>query len=109
MCYGDAVILDEEKEISIMYHPYQPGKSSNLKDYRNVRLLRKVMENGEILTSGKTIKEISENVRKKLSGLPDEHKRFENPHIYKVGISEKLMNLRNSLIDKVRIKNKNIE
>jgi len=102
MYYGDAIVLEEERDIDIMHHPYQSGKSCNLKNYRNVRLLMKVMENGEIITPGKTIKEISQNVREKLSELPDEHKRFENPHIYKVGISEKLLNLRNKLVDEIK-------
>ncbi|NLA48528.1 MAG: hypothetical protein GX876_03590, partial [Bacteroidales bacterium] len=30
--------------------------------------------------------------------LPDEYKRFDNPHAYKVGLSEKLVKERNRLI-----------
>jgi nicotinate phosphoribosyltransferase len=104
MLYGDAIILEEEKEIDIMHHPYYPGKSCSLKKFRNSRMLKKVMDNGTILLPGRTAKEIAEYVRKKLSDLPDEHKRFENPHIYKVGISEKLMDLRNKLIDEIKSK-----
>jgi nicotinate phosphoribosyltransferase len=40
---------------------------------------------------------IREKVKENLSNLPAEYKRFEYPHIYKVGISEKLMKLRDEL------------
>jgi nicotinate phosphoribosyltransferase len=36
--------------------------------------------------------------------LPDEHKRFEKPHIYKVGISEKLNNIRNNMVNQIKRK-----
>ena len=103
--YGDAVILEEEKDIDIMYHPYQSTKSCNLKNHRNERLLKKMMGNGEVMLQPRKTNEIADFVRIRLSELPDEHKRFENPHIYKVGISKKLMDLRNKLVDEVKSKN----
>ena len=59
------------------------------------------MENGEIKIENRSVEEISEYVKNRLSLLPDEHKRFENPHIYKVGISEKLSELRNKLVKEI--------
>lgn len=103
--YGDAVVLEEEEEIDVMYHPYQLSKSCNFKNRRNERLLKKMMENGEILLHSRKTSEIADHVRKRLSELPDEHKRFENPHIYKVGISKKLMDLRNKLVDEIKSEN----
>ncbi|HEX6889305.1 MAG TPA: hypothetical protein VF141_01385, partial [Chryseolinea sp.] len=35
--------------------------------------------------------------QRRLKMVPEEHKRFYNPHIYKVGISEKLREKRNLL------------
>jgi nicotinate phosphoribosyltransferase len=35
--------------------------------------------------------------------LPEEHKRFNNPHIYKVGISEPLHQLRSDLRKKYKM------
>jgi nicotinate phosphoribosyltransferase len=35
--------------------------------------------------------------------LPDEHKRFNNPHIYKIGISELLQQLRSDLRKKYKM------
>ena len=62
----------------------------------------KVMENGEIAIENKSVMEISEYARHRLSLLPGEHKRFENPHIYKVGISENLYKLREQLIEEYK-------
>jgi len=62
-------------------------------------LLEKVMEKGEIKIGNKMVKEISDYVKHRLSLLPEEHKRFENPHLYKIGISKKLFDLRTKLIE----------
>ena len=58
------------------------------------------MDKGDIKIKNYSVKEISEYVKERLELLPDEHKRFENPHIYKVGISEKLFELRKKLMQK---------
>jgi len=104
MFYGDAIILAKETNIDEMYHPYQPLKSCSFENHRNELLLKKVMKDGEIQAPDKTTTEIADYVGKRLSKLPDEHKRFENPHIYKVGISRNLMELRNKLIENIKSK-----
>ncbi len=68
--------------------------------FKKENLTTKVMDNGGIKINNYSVKEISEYVRERLELLPDEHKRFENPHIYKVGISKKLFELRNKLMQK---------
>jgi nicotinate phosphoribosyltransferase len=89
-----------------MYHPHQPGKSLSVGPFRKDSLLRKVMEKGRIIRDIKKPAEIAEYVNARLLQLPEEHKRFENPHIYKVGISKKLMDLRSGIIDEIRRKYK---
>ena len=44
-----------------------------------------------------SLKDITAYAKERLMLLPPEYKRFENPHIYKVGISENLLQLRNEL------------
>ena len=56
-----------------------------------------------------SLQEIAKFAKERLSKLPDEHKRFENPHIYKVGISLKLMNLRNQIVTDITEKHKKDE
>lgn len=96
--YADGIMLDDELSVEKIYHPLQPMKSSSLIGKESEELQSKVFENGEILLKNKPVSEIAEYAKERLNKLPDEHKRFENPHIYKIGISLKLMNLRNELI-----------
>lgn len=98
-CIGaDAIGLYHESEVDEMFHPFEPYKSMNLGKFQQEALLHKVMENGEILIEKRSLKEISEYSITRLSELPIEYKRFNNPHIYKIGISELLRDEREKLI-----------
>jgi nicotinate phosphoribosyltransferase len=94
---GDAISLHDETEFDMMHHPTEPNKTTSLKNLRIEPLLTKVMEHGEIILPSPTLQEISEFSQERLSRLPKEYRRFENPHIYKVGITTKLKDLRDSM------------
>lgn len=96
--YGDAVLLESEKETTVMHHPQEREKFCSLKKMKYEPLLKTVMKKGQQITSKTPVSEIASYKCQRLSMLPDEHKRFENPHIYKVGLSERLMKLRNKMI-----------
>lgn len=98
--YADCIALDNEKEIDMMFHPFDIYKKCSLKNLKKETLLLKVVDKGEACIENKSIKEIKEYCEYRFSLLPEEHKRFEFPHIYKVGLSEKLKTLRDSLINK---------
>jgi nicotinate phosphoribosyltransferase len=57
------------------------------------------MEEGKRLVS-LSVQEAAAYAKERLTKLSPERKRFENPHIYKVGMSQKLMETRNQLIQK---------
>ncbi len=97
--YADCIALESEKEIELMIHPFDVYKKCNLKDLKREEILEKVFEDGEILVENKTISRIAEYNEYRFSLLPEEHKRFEFPHIYKVGISPELLKLRDKLIN----------
>lgn len=97
--YADAVVREKEDEIDQMFNPYQPVKRLELSHLRKEPLLYCVMNKGEVTISKQNPYEIAGYTYGRLSHLPEEHKRFENPHVYKVGISLELMNLRNELIN----------
>lgn len=99
---ADAVGLVDEGPIARIIHPYEPEKSFNLAPYDPDPLLFKVMEKGKILGESESIDGIALYARQRLNRLPAEHRRFENPHIYKVGLSEKLARLRDELIQRHR-------
>lgn len=99
MFFGaDAVILcDEEQRTDRIFHPFDPDKSLEIKNYDQQPLLQKVMSGGRRLDAQNSLTSIADYAQKRLSLLPVEHKRFENPHLYKVGISRKLLELREKL------------
>ncbi len=61
-------------------------------------LLNQVMEDGKRTIAKRTIAEIAAYCKERLQLLPQEYKRFQNPHIYKIGLSEKLKSQRDQLI-----------
>jgi nicotinate phosphoribosyltransferase len=99
---GDAVAFYDENIPDRMYHPFDPEKTTELDISKGRPLLEKVMENGEKTIDYQQPSEIARYVQQRLLELPEEHKRFNNPHIYKVGISEKLQHLRNELRKKYK-------
>lgn len=98
MFYADAVSLQKEKKIETIYHPHEQEKSCLLKGMKVEPLLHTVMKNGRQINNKTKISDIAAYVTKRMQRMPEEHKRFENPHIYKVGLSKKLWSLRNKLI-----------
>lgn len=102
---GDAVALADEnkEEVQAMHHPSDPTKSLNLDRFEKEPVLKKVVENGKRLTAPKNLDEIARYSRKRLSKIPDEFKRFENPHIYKIGLSDSLKEKRNKLVEQLKI------
>jgi nicotinate phosphoribosyltransferase len=97
--YGDVVALADEEGVDHMYHPYEPGQDVDISDCRRESLLRPVVKDGSVETDISTAKEASDYRRRRLEQLPEGHKRFENPHIYKVGLSHQLHQLRQELIE----------
>jgi nicotinate phosphoribosyltransferase len=94
---ADVISIANEKDVDMIYHPAQPDKSLSVTGLKQEPLLEKVMENGKIVQPEKSLKDISEYCLQRLEQLPEEYKRFDNPHIYKVGLSGALIDLRNGL------------
>lgn len=99
MFYGaDVIGLFSEERIVAMLHPFDANKSLNLQDFKHEPLLNKVMANGKRTLTKRTVAEIATYAKARLSLLPEEYKRFQNPHIYKIGLSEVLKAKRDQLI-----------
>lgn len=96
--YGaDVITMHDEGEQSIMHHPFEVDKSLSVKDFKQRKMLHTVMKDGKILDEMPGLEKIASYCQQQFSHLPEEYKRFDNPHIYKVGISEKLRDERNRL------------
>ncbi|HKL08549.1 MAG TPA: nicotinate phosphoribosyltransferase [Bacteroidales bacterium] len=100
--YADAIALDEEEKPEMIIHPYHKEKTCKLKGYSSENLLQKVYDRGKKMTDDYSVEQTATYVKKRLLQFPDEHKRFENPHIYKVGISRGLVELRSDLIQQIQ-------
>jgi len=96
---ADVITLHNEEDADIMYHPLFPHKTLSVGNKKKEALLHKVMEGGIRTSDPLSLTQIAQYSRERLSLLPDEYKRFDNPHAYKVGLSEKLMKERNKLIE----------
>lgn len=101
--YRDTVALANEKEneLEFIFHPVYSDRFTNVKNCNKQPLLQLVVKDGRDITDKKPPIEIHKFLLERSALLPDEHKRFISPHIYKVGISEKLMKARNELAKKL--------
>ncbi|BBB33596.1 NAPRT1 nicotinate phosphoribosyltransferase [Thermotomaculum hydrothermale] len=104
----DGVLLNEENEnsIKLLRHPSIPFKKTEITDdLKFEKVFYKIVENGKLVYKFPTLKDVRDFSLKRFEQLPSEFKRFVNPHIYRVGLSDKLYNLRHSLIER-RLENK---
>jgi len=97
---ADGILLTNEKAVSTIYHPTQTAQKSRVSHLLPENLLYKMMEKGRTLARW-TAADAAATARKRLGSLPPEHKRFENPHVYKVGLSRALTDLRRDLMGRV--------
>lgn len=99
MFYGaDAVARASEQNVEEMIHTYDATKSLNLTRFTHEALLEKVMENGKKTNPARSVAEIASYSKSRLEKLPEEFKRFQNPHIYKIGLSSSLKQERDALV-----------
>ncbi len=103
--YRDGILLQEElpEEVDTIYHRIYPEKNTEISKLKFEHLREKVVDQGNILLQHKNPVEIHNYLESRAALLPDEHKRFISPHLYKVGISNKLMTSRNALSQKLRM------
>jgi len=95
---ADAIALANENSVSRMYHPVEPFKNLSIVGLTQTPMLQPIMQEGKRLYPEKSVQEVAAFSKKQLAALPEEFKRFDNPHIYKVGISNQLKEERDRLI-----------
>lgn len=97
--YGDAILMNKESIPERMHHPTFPAKKSNVNGRKYEELLIRIIKDGEVVADLPSVKEIAAYKNQRFSKLNPEFKRFDNPHIYKVGISTRLMETRDNLLN----------
>ena len=94
---------DESKPLTIT-HPTERWKTTTFDNYELRSLLVTVIENGKLVYNLPTLKEIKEYAKRELASLSDEHIRLDNPHLYKVDLSDELYSLKTDMLKKLRNK-----
>ncbi len=99
----DGVILtdEDEEKISLLRHPSIPFKKTEItENLKPEKVFYKIVENGKLVYTFPSLKEVRDFSLSRFEQLPSEFKRFVNPHIYRVGLSNKLYTLRHNLIER---------
>ena len=100
--YADAVVMIDETDVGRMINPFEKLKSLSLEGFKCEELMYTAMKNGKITGVAESLQKINERLKTRLNLLPAEHQRFDFPHIYKVGISEKVLKIRDELLLKYK-------
>jgi nicotinate phosphoribosyltransferase len=99
---GDVMFLEEEVPQSKalrVYHPSIPHVSKTYPPrFSRSELLVPVIKQGVLVYSKPLLTEIQKNTRRNLDRLGPEFKRFQNPHIYHVSLSQKLLRTKQALL-----------
>ncbi len=102
ICVYDETV-DDTKPLEI-FDPENTWKTKTLENFRAEELLLKIFENGKQVYTLPTLKEIRVHCKASLESMWEEVKRFDNPHNYYVDLSEKLWNIKYSMIKEQRHK-----
>ena len=101
--FRDGILLESEDSDSCdcIYNPILPDKCTKVNGLSRENLHTKVFENQMITAPLPSPQVCHEYLMSRSALLPAEHKRFIMPHIYKVGISKALFELREQLRKKI--------
>ena len=97
ICLADETI-DTSRPLTI-FHPQETWKKTTFTDYTVRPLLEKVFEDGKLVRPLPPLSEAMGFARAERATFWDEYKRLEKPHIFKVDLSQKLFDLKNSLLE----------
>lgn len=106
---ADFIFLREEGEYDIskplvLTHPFERWKTITFENYTLRKLQEDIIINGELVYKKPTLKEIKAYAEKELESFWDEYKRLDNPHLYKVDLSDALYDLKTDMLAKIRNK-----
>jgi len=97
LCVYDETV-DDSQDITI-FDPEATWKRKRVYNYVARELQVPIFKNGQLVYELPKLKEIQEYCRKEVDSLWDEVKRFDNPHEYYVDLSQKLYDIKMSLLN----------
>lgn len=90
-------VIDDTKPYTI-FDPEYVWKRKKVENFYARPLLKQIFKKGECVYETPSIDVLREYCKMEVDGLWDEVKRFENPHAYYVDLSEKLWEIKNSML-----------
>lgn len=96
LCVYDEVV-DGDDEIEL-FDPVQTWKRKTVKGVVVRELLEPIFKDGKCVYKKPSIEEIKSYCKAEIDTLWDEVKRFENPHVYYVDLSQKLWDTKHKLL-----------
>lgn len=104
---ADCIFLRNEEPIDVskplvLTHPTERWKKLTFENYEIKTLHETIIKNGKLVYKFPTLTEVKEYAKKELDSFWDEYKRLDRPHLYKVDLSDKLYELKTSMIEKIR-------
>ncbi|MCH5158017.1 MAG: nicotinate phosphoribosyltransferase [Clostridiales bacterium] len=102
MAFADLIALNGEKigKPLVLTHETERWKTTTLEDYDIRCMLYKIFEKGKNLYVAPALEDIVKFATAEKAKFWDEYKRIDNPHIYKVNLSDKLYELKQSILKK---------
>ena len=100
LCLHDEAV-DDTKELEI-FDPEATWKRKTVYNFTARELQVPVFRGGELVYKLPALDEIRDYCKAQVDTLWDEVKRFDNPHTYYVDLSQKLWDIRNSLLQERR-------
>ena len=100
LCVFDEIV-DDTKPLEI-FDPVHTWKRKTLTDFTARELLVPVFKDGKQVYELPSIHEIKEHCKREIEFVWDEVLRFENPHNYYVDLSQKLWDIKNEMLHKMR-------
>lgn len=94
-------VIDDSKPYEI-FDPQYTWKRKTITNFYAKNMQVKYIENGKLIKKLPDVNEIKSYCKGQLDTLWDEVTRFENPHTYYVDLSQKLWDVKNSLLNKNR-------
>jgi nicotinate phosphoribosyltransferase len=91
--------IDDSRDL-VIFDPDYKWKKKTVKNFVAKSMLEPIFKDGKLVYDEPSYAQICEYCKAQVDTLWDEIKRFENPHTYYVDLSEKLWNIKNSLLEK---------
>jgi nicotinate phosphoribosyltransferase len=103
---ADALADDSEdlnnQEVLIV-DPNNPLRRKRLSSGRRVELLKSVLESGRVVYEFPSLDEIRSHRKEQLAHLHESHKRLHNPHEYKVGLTYRLWQQKEHMLNQATV------